>query len=199
MNVQLLLDRILDSVDREAYLTPADQADPRYQAALDECLSLLNNDAVEVDRIRELAHAHHKSGGLDDYHYHSLMHVVAAHPRVKDYEEAAREIANQEMAAYGATGTNLQHKLASVDRHRGVLAYVRGQYEVSLDYLTRALERQRSVENLGNVLCALIRLGELDEADGIVAQARDNFPADFVTQLNRRIDTDPDLTQLRPQ
>lgn len=197
MNVQLLLDRILDSVDKEAYLTPADQADPRYQLALDELLGMLGDERVSVERIRELAEAYRTSGRLDDYHLHSLLHVIAAHPRVQDYDEAARQIANQEMAAYGSGAAQLQHKLASVDRHRGVLAFVRGQYEVSLDYLTRALERQRSVENLGNVLCALIRLGELDEADGIVRQARSNFPEDFVRRLDQRIETDPDLIHLR--
>jgi len=197
MNVQSLLDRILDTVDSEAYLTPADQADPRYQAALDECLGMLGDERVPVQRIRELAQAHHSAGKLDDYHFHSLMHVVAAHPRVQDFDEAARRIAMQEMAAYSSGGADLQHKLASVDRHRGVLAFVRGQYGVALDYLTRALERQRSVENLGNVLCALIRLGELDDATGIVTQARRNFPQDFVARLERRIDSDPDLIHLR--
>ena len=197
MNVQSLLDRILDTVDREAYLTPADQAEPRFQAALDECLGMLADERVPVGRIRDLASTHHANGGLDDFHFHSLLHVIAAHPRVQDHDEAARQIAMQEMAAYGSTGADLQHKLASVDRHRGVLAYVRGQYGIALDYLTRALERQRSVENLGNVLCALIRMGELDEATGIVTQARSNFPAGFVQRLNRRIDTDPDLLHLR--
>lgn len=197
MNVQLLLDRILDSVDRDAYLTPADQADPRFQDALDELLAMLNDERIPAGRIRELAETYRGTGRLDEYHLHSLLHVIAAHPRVKDYAEAARQIAMQEMAAYGSGAADLQHKLASVDRHRGVLAYLRGQYEVSLDYLTRALERQRSVENLGNVLCALIRLGELDEATGIVTQARSNFPASFVTDLDRRIESDPDLVHLR--
>ncbi len=197
MNVQSLLDRILDTVDREAYLTPADQAEPRYQAALDECLGMLSDERIPVGRIRSLAESHHASGRLDDFHFHSLLHVVAAHPRVQDFDEAARQIAMQEMAAYNSGGADLQHKLASIDRHRGVLAFMRGQYAVSLDYLTRALERQRSVENLGNVLCALIRLGELDEASGIVRQARTNFPESFVRQLNRRIDSDPDLLHLR--
>lgn len=197
MNVQLLLDRILDTVDRDAYLTPADQADPRYQAALDELLGMLADERIPAGRIRELAEAYRTSGRLDDYHLHSLLHVIAAHPRVKDYAEAARQIAMQEMAAYQSGGADLQHKLASVDRHRGVLAYLREQYEVSLDYLTRALERQRSVENLGNVLCALIRLGELDEAEGIVSQARTSFPPEFVRGLEDRIQSDPDLVHLR--
>lgn len=197
MNVQDILDRILSTVDNEAYLTPHDQAEGRFKEPLDILLRMLNDDAVDIATVRSLALSFHAEGKLDKVHLHSLLHVVAAHPRVKDYVEAARQIAEQEMAVYEMGGGNLDHHLASVDRHRGVLAFVQGRYAIALDYLTRAMERQRSVENLGNVLCALIRLGSEDEAREIVTQARTNLPHSFVTGLNARIDSDPDLLNLK--
>ena len=103
----------------------------------------------------------------------------------------------QEMAALEQRGPRLDANLASVERHRGVLAFVQGHPDVALDYFTRALERERTSENLGNVLCALARLGELDEAGAILAQARGALSFELVRQLDERIQTDPDLAVLR--
>jgi tetratricopeptide (TPR) repeat protein len=199
MNVQAILDRILDTVDREAYLTPTAQVDARYQPALALIGRGLADPETDAATLRELAHALHRDGRLDKVHYHSALHVIAAHPSVADYAEAARQAAEQEQAAYSAGGANLQANLASVDRHRGVLAFLQGQYGAALDYFTRAMERQRTPENLGNVLCTLIRLGEEDEARGLVDAVRRALPDDFLGELDARISQDPDLAPLRPE
>ena len=96
-------------------------------------------------------------------------------------------------------GPRLQDNLASVDRHRGVLAFLRGHYEVALDYFSRTLERQRSAENLQNILCTLLKLDEEDEAAALLAQIRRSFPSELVDAIDRSIETDPDLALLRSE
>ena len=199
MNVAHILDRILHQVDRSAYLTPTAGADGRYREALELVRRALLDPDTDPGTCRALALGLHAEGRLDKVHLHSALHVIAAHPSVADYVEAARQVAEQEMAAFEQGGTNLESNLASVDRHRGVLAFLQNRYDVALDYFTRALERQRSVENLGNILCALIRLGEDEHAFALAAQVRDVFPDSFVVQLEQRIDADPDLINLRSQ
>ena len=70
-------------------------------------------------------------------------------------------------------------------------------YELALDYLSRAFERQHNAENLGNVLCTLIRLGEEEEARELLASVRSAFPQEFIRELESRIQADPDLSVLR--
>jgi hypothetical protein len=130
-------------------------------------------------------------------HYLSALHVIAAHPAVADYAEAARLCGEQEVAALELGGPLLHANLASVDRHRGVLAFLLSQPSVALDHFTRALERQHNVENLGNVLCALVALDADDEAADLVARVRTNYPETFRAELDRRIQSDPDLALLR--
>ena len=94
-------------------------------------------------------------------------------------------------------GPNLADNLASVDRHRGVLAFLLGQYEVAIDHFTRAFERQRSPGNLANVLATLLRLGDEDEARELLDQVQRAFEDDFVDALSDMIERDPDLALLR--
>ena len=197
MDYQAILDRILATADERAYLTPFSHVDSRFQGALAEVRTDLQSADFDPDRTRALVARLHDEGRLDRVHYFSALHVVAASPRVRDYAEAARLVAEQEMAALELGGPGLESNLASVDRHRGVLAFLRGQYEVALDYFTRSLERQRSAENLGNILCALIRLGEHDEATELLDQIRSSFPSDLVDELDSIIASDPDLIPLR--
>jgi hypothetical protein len=68
---------------------------------------------------------------------------------------------------------------------------------VALDYFTRALERQRTAENLGNVLCSLLSLGDREEAESILGQVRQSLSRSVVSELEQRIDQDPDLAGLR--
>jgi tetratricopeptide (TPR) repeat protein len=197
MDVQSLLDRILHRVDGEAYLTPTEHVDARFQPALELLRRAIADPQTDGATCRALARGLHAEGRLDEVHLHSALHVIALSPKSRDLLEAARQVAEQELAALRLGGANLTHHLASVDRHRGVLAFVQGQYEVALDYFTRAMERQRTVENLGNVLCTLIRLNEEDQAVDLLQTVRANFPHDFVRGLNERIQQDPDLAHLR--
>ena len=197
MNYSELLSRIMSAVDNDAYLTPSDAADPRQREALDEIGAMLRAPDFDVHRVRRRIRALHEQGALDRVHMLSALHVVAASPRVKEYAEAARLAGEQEFAALERGGPHMETHLASVDRHRGVLAFLQEQYGVALDHFTRALERERTPENIGNVLAALLRLGELEEAELIRAQVARSLTPSMVRQLQQRIEQDPDLAVLR--
>lgn len=128
----------------------------------------------------------------------SALHVVAASPEVRDFREAARLAELQEHYALEDGGPHLLDRLASADRHRGVVAFLLGHHELALEWFSRALERQRTPENLGNVLAALLASGARAEAGELLDTVRTGFPAGFVTDLEERILADDDLTDLRP-
>lgn len=197
MNHAALLDRILKAVDAEAYLPLADAVDPAQRNAMAILQEVLQADTFDVDVARSLARRLHADGRIDQVMMFSALHVIAAHPKVRDYADAARMVAEQEHAALVAGGPNLEANLASVDRHRGVLAFVMGRYEVALDYFGRVFERQRSAGNLANVMSALIRLGDEDEARDLLDQVRRTFPIEIIVQLDGMIEVDPDLALLR--
>lgn len=199
MDYRSVLERIIEQVDNQAYLTPSAQVDPRHRAALEQIGRMIQDPANSPMSIQRHIEREHQSGRLDRVHYLSALHVLAASPRVKDWAEAARLAGEQEFAALEAGGPYLQTNLAAVDRHRGVVAYLRGHYETALDHFSRALERQRSAENLGNVLCTLIRLGELPEARALHEQIEATLPAALVSELNEMVRTDPDLALLRKE
>ncbi len=197
MNHQTLLDRILKAVDAQAYLPFADAVEGPARDAMALIEAELRRPDFDVTATRALAHDLFKRGRIDSVMLHSALHVIAASPRVQDWEEAARQIGEQEVAALRVGGPNLEGHLASVDRHRGVLAFLMGQYEVALDYFSRAFERQRNAGNLANVLAALLRLGEEREARELLDQVRSAFPADLVKRIDEMIGLDPDLALLR--
>ncbi len=197
MDHRKLFERILSSVDTEAYLPLADAVDPSQRAAMEQIQHALQAIDLDADHARSLVHQLHASGKIDAVMQHSALHVIAAHPRVKDYAGAARHVAEQEFAALELGGPKLDDNLASVDRHRGVLAFLMGRYEVALDYFSRAFERQRSAGNLANVLATLIRLGDEAEASDLLDQVRGSFPERLVDQIDDMIEKDPDLALLR--
>ena len=94
-------------------------------------------------------------------------------------------------------GPRLPDNLASVDRHRGVLAFLQGHFGIALDYFSRAFERQHTAGNLANVLAALLRLGDTDEARELLDQVRSALNPLLISGLNELIDQDPDLALLR--
>lgn len=199
MNLRSILDRIIEQVDATAYLTPSSHVDPRQRAALASIAAELQAPDLDVAATRRRVHDLFEAGKLDRVHMLSALHVIAASPRVADWAEAARLAGEQEFAALELGGPNLQVNLASVDRHRGVVAFLRGHYEAALDHFSRALERQRTAENLGNVLCTLVRLREHDEARALLRQIRGTLPAPIVAELDDMIRKDPDLTLLREE
>lgn len=199
MNYQALIERITQAVDERAYFTPTTHLDPTRRAVLAEVERRMARPDFDVEGCRAFLRAEHAAGRLDKVHLLSALHVLACHPKVADWEEAARLCGEQELAALEAGGPELETNLAAVERHRGVLAFLRQRYEVALDYFARALERQRSAENFTNVLAALLRLGETDEAAALLRQARASFPAPMVADIDRNVARDPDLALLRPE
>lgn len=197
MDYQAILDRILNTVDRAAYLTPSRHIDGNQREAMEQIERAIQSKAFDPDGTRKLIRRLHAEGQIERIMMLSALHVVAAHPAVADWAEAARLVGEQELAALEEGGPRLQANLASVERHRGVLAFLRGHPVVALDYFSRALERERSAENLGNVLCALIRLGEVEDAQHLLSQITEAYPASVVSELARQIAQDPDLALLR--
>ncbi len=199
MDYEALLDRILRRVDAEAYLALADQVDPSQRAALEEIGRALAAPVVDADalcrRVREL----HALGRIDEVNLHSALHVIEAHPAVGRLDRAAEHVARQEMAAIRAGGPRLQANLASVERHRGVIAWQQGQVDIALDYFSRAFERQRSAGNLSNVLACLLRMDDLAAARDLLAQVRTAFPPAMIASLDGMIAADPDLAPLRQE
>ena len=96
-----------------------------------------------------------------------------------------------------AEGELRRRYLASADRHRGVLAYLLGYYEIALDWFAQALEREPDAENLGNVLSTMIRLGRIDEAWELRERVEQSYPPNVVGALSVRIAQDDDLVRLR--
>lgn len=199
MDYEALLDRILRSVDADAYLPLADVVAPDQRAALDEIGRALQQPGFDPQALRARVRALHAEGRLDEVNLYSALHVIAAHPRVDELDEAAAMAARQEMAALAAGGPRLQANLASVERHRGVIAFLGGHYDVALDYFSRAFERQRAAGNLANVLACLIRLGDEADARDLLHQVRGAFPRDLLLALDDMIARDPDLALLRTE
>lgn len=199
MDFQQLFSRILDSVDAEAYFHPTSTVSEPQRAAVAAIQEATRDPEVGPDAVRDLIERLHQRGHIDGVVRLSALHVLACHPRVADYEEAARLVGEQEFVALQLGGPNLQRNLASVDRHRGVLAFLKGHHEVALDYFARALERERTAENVGNVLCTLCAMGELEEAESLLAQVRTHFPQALIDELDESIQRDPDLAPLRTE
>ena len=197
IDYQALLNRILDAVDQRAYFTPTAHLDEGAGQILPAFSEALARPDFDPDGIRVYVHREFEAGRIDRVVLLSALHAIACHPKVAEWEEAARLAGEQELAALELGGPRLEQNLASVDRHRGVLAFLRGHYEVALDYFARAFERERSAENITNILCTMLRLGEEAEAWDLLREVRRAFPTDLVAQINRSIQHDPDLALLR--
>lgn len=199
LDFQTLIDRITHAVDQRAYFVPTSHISGPQRAVFADFERRISRADFDPEETRAFLHQEHAAGNIDKVKMLSALHVIACHPSVADWEEAARLVGEQEFAALELGGADLEANLASVDRHRGVLAFLRRHYEVALDYFARALERQRSPENFTNVLAVLVRLGEEDEAGTLLRQARRTFPPDFVVEIDKTIKTDPDLALLRSE
>ncbi|MEN0067489.1 MAG: hypothetical protein AAGA48_35485 [Myxococcota bacterium] len=198
MDYQTLLDRILDAVDKKAYFTPtAHRKASKGDHALPRLDALLAAPGFDPDEVRTYIHAEYQAGNINRVLMLSALHMVACHPGVAEWEEAARLAGEQELAALELGGPDLDANLASVDRHRGVLAFLKGHYDVALDYFARAFERERSPENFTNILATMLRLGEEDEANDLLRDVEQAFPAALIREIRRNIDHDPDLALLR--
>jgi len=194
-----LFERILGQVDQAAYIALADVVDPSQRNAMVEIEGQLRDPNIAPHTTEAFIKRFHQDGLIDRVHMLSALHVLSASPKVGDFELAAKYVAEQEMAAMAQGGPRLTVNLASVDRHRGVLAFMQGHFAVALDYFSRAFERQHSAGNLSNVLATLIRLGDVQEAKDLLKQIRGGFASDLVADLNQMIHKDPDLALLRSE
>jgi tetratricopeptide (TPR) repeat protein len=199
VNYEALFERILQRVDKDSYLASIRPLDPEQRVALQEIEQARCDPSVPAPIVRALIERCHTEGRLDRPLYYSALHVLAASPKVGDYDEAARLAAAQEMASLQLGGSRQQANLASVERHRGVLAFLQCHYDVALDYFSRAFEREHNAMNLSNVLATLLRLGDEDEAVALLRQVRAALPAALVGELGRLIELDPDLALLRSE
>lgn len=196
MDYHHILDRIRAAVASSTYLVPTGGAPPDQREVLRDLAAGIEAADADPERIRRRIHQLHAAGRIDRVMKLSALGVLAASPLVRDLTEAARLASQQEFAALDEGGPWLDLYLASAHRHRGVIAFLRGHYGMALEWFTRALERERSAENVGNVLAVLIRLGEGEEAAGLYARMCASLP-DHGAELRRRVDSDEDLVRLR--
>jgi tetratricopeptide (TPR) repeat protein len=202
MDYNAILERILDTVDREAYDYHATHLPQDDAAAQQKVHAALAESDLDVGAVRTLVDQLRAEGAIDPIARLSLLFVIAAHPNVKDYAEAGRLLGEREIAVWGlarqaGSEASRDRHLAAVDRHRGVLAFLMGHYEHALDHFARALERERIAANLQNVLATLLRLGEEADARSLLAQIRGSYPTAVVQHLDQVIQQDPDLALLR--
>ena len=199
MDYTALFERILGQVDQQAYLPLADVVDPKQKDGMLTIERMIREPTETAEACEQVIRQLHSAGEIDSIHMMSALHVLAASPKVNDLHLAAQYATEQEMMAMEMAGPRLQDNLASVDRHRGVLAFLQSHYDVALDYFSRAFERQHSAGNLSNVLATLIRLGDVSEAQRLVAQVRSSLSSELVSDLNQIIEQDPDLALLRSE
>lgn len=197
MDYRSTLGRIRAAVRRGSYLVSNEGVPPEQREALAEIAREIASSACDPDAVRQRIQQLHAAGRIDRVLKLSALGVLAASPHVADYEEASRLAGQQELVALEEGGPHADLYVASAHRHRGVVAYLLGHYEVALDWFTRALERERSAENLGNVLGALVRLGDHGEARAMLEQVRAMFPAEVRRAVDTRIVEDEDLSPLR--
>lgn len=196
MNLDALFQRVNDAVDRSAYITPTATVAAPQRAAIQRLIEMIHQPLISPTEIAQNIDAAYDAGEIDSVHRLSCLHVLAASPNVRDYNEASRLCAEQEREARRIGGPHLDRNLASVARHRGVLAYLNRNFGTALSHFFDALEREPSVENVGNVLCALLALDARAPAEHLMAQCR-TMPRPFQTELQRRIAADPDLAALQ--
>ncbi len=198
MDLEHLLSRIEGALDEGTYLTPTRSLPGDDLRAVEEIRLLIQDQSVEPDDVRRRIQQLDAAGRLSRPTKLSALGVLAASPKVRDYAEASRLAGQQELVAWDEGGELLEDRMASVERHRGVLAFLLGRPAVALEYFGRALERQRTAENLGNVLAALLRMGEGRRALRMLDKARHQLPGEEVDALADRIERDGDLVALRP-
>ncbi len=191
-----ILERIRAAIGSdESYIVPTNHLEAREREALTGVMQVF--ERVGASAARQEVEAAHRDGRIDHILRLSALGVIAAHPDVRDYAEASRLASAQEFAALGSPEPRRSVYVASAHRHRGVIAFFMERYEVALERFTSALERERSAENLGNVMAALARLGDEAEARALRDRIRTHFPEALVEAVEARIALDADLRVLR--
>lgn len=196
MPVSAILERLHAAVGRGgAYLVTTSRLPEADRDGAAEIATCLRTEGAVSARARVAALF--AEGRIDAVTRLSALHVIAASPGVRDFAEASRLADQQEYVALQAGGPMLTSRLASADRHRGVVAFLMGRPEIALEWFTRALERERTPENLCNVLAALLACGDEQEARELHGTVRARFPSAFAEEVERTVEEDADLTPLR--
>ena len=96
----LLFSRVLAEVDEEAYFTPMRRVSAEERFALEPIRAALESGDFIVEDVRAQARSLFDARRIDRVKYLSCLHMIAAHPRVADWGEAARLAGEQELAAH---------------------------------------------------------------------------------------------------
>jgi hypothetical protein len=198
MDFDEILGRVLRTVEGDAFMTPASGIeDPRERELVSRILEQLDPDGFDVEGVRAQVRRLQQSDQITLRRQAILLQTVAAHPAVRDLREVARQIGVEEYETLAEGGPLLARRLAVLDHHRAVLAWLMGRLEVALDLETRSVEATPGSDSLANILAILLRLGEEDRARELLARLRASFPTALVDDVERYIQQDPDLTLLR--
>ncbi len=198
MDFDALLDRVLLAVDRKAFVTPTDGIDdPDEVRVLEPIFELLAEGGFDVDVLRAEVEVLRARNLITERRATILLQTVAAHPEVEDLDELSRLIGREEHLVLRDGGPRLQARMAVVDHHRAVHAFLMGHLEIALDLETRSAAARPWGDSLANILIILLRLDQEDRARSMLRHLRARFPRSLVAQVERYIHQDPDLALLR--
>jgi hypothetical protein len=197
VSYQATLKRIHEAVFARAYVVPTAHLEPEQRALLAGLASTIEQPDFEPAEARQQVEDWFSEGRIDGPMRYSALGVIAASPAVGDLQAAAEFASLQEMAAWELGGALLGTRMASVERHRGVISFLLGRYDIALERFVGAMERERSAENLCNVLSTLVRLGEEAEARALLADVRAAFPEEIRRGVEEGLQRDGDLHGLR--
>src|SRR5687768_7321 len=122
MDYRSIIGRIRAAVRRGSYLVPTGGVPPAMRPALAEIGAAIAAPDADPEEVRRRIHQLHGAGRIDRVMALSALGVLAASPHVQDYAEASRLAGQQELAALDEGGPWRDTRLASADRHRGVVA-----------------------------------------------------------------------------
>ena len=193
-----LLDRVLLAVDRKAFVTPTDGIDdPDEVRVLEPIFEVLGAGGFDVEILRAEVEVLRARALISERRAVILLQTIAAHPEVEDLDELARLIGKEEHIVLTEGGPRVQARMAVVDHHRAVHAFLMGHLEVALDLETRSAAARPWGDSLANILIILLRLDQEDRARSMLRRLRARFPRPLVAQVERYIHQDPDLALLR--
>jgi len=200
MDFDALLERVLGSVDRKAFTTPVvGIGDPEEVELLRPIFDALSQENVSIPRLRHQVQRLRSEGLVTPRRAVILLQTLAAHPACEDHAELARLIGEEHHLVLKEGGPHLASRLAVVDHHRAVHAFLLARYDVALELETRSVEACPWGDSLANILIILLRLNQEPRARALLQTIRETFPTDLRQQVEHYIEQDPDLALLRDE
>ena len=200
MDFDALLDEVLTAVDRKAFVTPLDGLDdPEERALLAPIFDALAAPPLDVPGLRRQIADLRQRGLITPRRAVILLQTVAAHPDVLDLLELARLLGEEEHLVLSEGGPRMAARLAVLDHHRAVHAFLLGRLDVALALETRSAAARPWGDSLANILILLLRLDQEARARSTLARLRRGAAPHLVSQVERYIRLDPDLALLRDQ